>query len=246
MLFSILRKNQETVVPVVIGALRRPGSPDPGGNAGCPEGGLLTGFYSSLPIYITIKTYLLYSIPVKRASMKLPGVLCILLLCLGMALFVTGCTSPNAPASGSASIPSAPAAAATTPACPDKLVWDGEWQISWMGMAGNHDLSTAWTKYTDRPYGYVTMITMKQTCRDVETSMSYPNVKCNATFRGTIEKDVLSGTWSGSQDCSKGMADRQFSLTMAADNQSWLGAMYDSSLDHAKFPPNWAGRRPVK
>lgn len=167
----------------------------------------------------------------------------ILLIAVCVILAFAGCTAQKTspgPASGS----SGPAPAAqTTPACPDKLVWDGEWQISWLAMAGNHDLGTAWTKYKDRPYGDVSKITMKQTCWDVETSMSYPGVKCNATFKGTIEKNVLSGTWSGSPSCSKGMDDRRFSLTMASDNQSWLGDLYDSSLDPAKFPPNWAGRR---
>ena len=184
--------------------------------------------------------------------MKKPGLLSILLACLCIAVFFSGCTSSNAPvatsppaSAGSAPVTNAPVAS-TTPACPDTLVWDGEWQISWLGMAGNHDLSTAWTKYKDRPYGDVSMITMKQTCRDVETSMSYPGVKCEATFKGTIEKNVLSGIWSGSPGCSKGMEGRRFSLTMAADNQSWLGDIYDSSTDPSKFPPNWAGRRPVK
>lgn len=179
--------------------------------------------------------------------MKISGAFFILLVCLCIVVFAAGCTSSKAPASVTtpASSGSAPAVT-TTPACPDKLVWDGEWQISWLGMAGNHDLSTAWTKYKDRPYGDVSMITMKQTCRDVETSMSYPGVKCEATFKGSIDKNVLSGTWSGSPGCSKGMEGRRFSLTMAADNQSWLGDIYDSSTDPSKFPPNWAGRRPVK
>lgn len=110
-------------------------------------------------------------------------------------------------------------------------------------MAGNHDLNTAWTKYKDRPYGDVLTITMKQTCWDVETSMSYTGVKCEATFKGTIEKNVLSGTCTGSPACSKGMNDRRFSPTMAADNKSWLGDIYDPSQNPANFPPNWAGRR---
>jgi hypothetical protein len=178
--------------------------------------------------------------------MKNPGVWCILLVCLCFAMIAAGCTSSKGPAAVVTSDSSGPAAVTTTPACPDKLVWDGEWQISWLSMAGNHDLGTAWTKYKDRPYGDVSKITMKQTCWDVETSMSYPNVKCDATFKGTIEKNVLSGTWSGSPGCSKGMVDRRFSLTMATDNMSWVGDIYDSSLDPSKFPPNWAGRRPVK
>jgi hypothetical protein len=110
-------------------------------------------------------------------------------------------------------------------------------------MAGNHDLGTAWTKYKDRPYGDVSKITMKQSCWDVETSMSYKNVKCEATFKGTVDKNVLSGTWSGSPGCSKGMEERRFSLTMAADNQSWVGDIYDSMTDPSLYPPNWAGRR---
>lgn len=175
--------------------------------------------------------------------MKTPGVLWVLLVMLCIALSAAGCTSSKGPAEATESEPSVPQAQATQ-ACPDDLVWDGDWQISWLAMAGNHDLSTAWTKYKDRPYGDASTITMKQTCRNVETTMSYPGVKCNATFTGTIEKNVLSGTWSGSPACSKGMDDRRFSITMAADNKSWLGDIYDSSLDPAKFPPNWAGRRP--
>jgi hypothetical protein len=179
--------------------------------------------------------------------MKQTGIWCVICVCLCLVLLVSGCTSPKGPAAATTTQSAGSVAAATTtPACPDKLVWDGEWQISWLAMAGNHDLGTAWTKYKDRPYGDVSTVTMKQTCWDVETTMSYPNVKCEATFKGTIEKDVLSGTWSGSPGCSKGMVDRRFSLTMAADNKSWVGDIYDSSLDPSKFPPNWAGRRPVK
>jgi hypothetical protein len=35
-------------------------------------------------------------------------------------------------------------------------------------MAGNHDLSTAWTKYKDRAYGDEATAKMTQTCWDVE------------------------------------------------------------------------------
>lgn len=185
--------------------------------------------------------------------MKHSLIVCIFLVFLCMGIIAAGCTSAKSPAASEpSSAPasqgsaSAPVAVATTPACPDKLVWDGEWQISWLNMAGNHDLSTAWSKYKDRPYGDVSMITMKQSCWDVETSMSYLNVKCEANFKGTVDKNVLSGTWTGSPGCSKGMDNRRFSITMASDNQSWLGDIYDSSLDPSKFPPNWAGRRPVK
>jgi hypothetical protein len=110
-------------------------------------------------------------------------------------------------------------------------------------MAGNHDLSTAWTKYTDRAYGDEAVVKMTQTCWDVEGTLLVKGIKCEATFRGTVDKNILSGTWSGSKTCSKGENDRKFSLTMAADNKSWLGDLYDSSQNPANFPPNWAGRR---
>ena len=35
----------------------------------------------------------------------------------------------------------------------------------------------------------------------------------------------------------------EVSLTIAADNKSWLGDLYDSSQDSIQIPPNWAGRR---
>lgn len=59
-------------------------------------------------------------------------------------------------------------AAATTPACPHKLVWDGARDTHYLSMAGNHDLSTAWTKYKDRAYGDEATAKMTQTCWDVE------------------------------------------------------------------------------
>ena len=201
------------------------------------------GFLSKSGIILYADHTVFYPLTLKWESMDQPRVFCILAVLLCITLALAGCTSQNAPTAPQSPGSASAVAATTTPACPDKLVWDGGWQISWLGMAGNHDLSTAWTKYKDRPYGDVSLITMKQTCWDVETSMSYPGSKCEATFKGTIEKNVLSGTWSGSPGCSKGMEDRRFSLTMAADNKSFLGDMYDSSQDPSKFPPNWAGRR---
>jgi hypothetical protein len=109
-------------------------------------------------------------------------------------------------------------------------------------MAGNHDLSNAFTRYSDRIYGDKAIVKMTQTCWDVEGTLSMPG-KCEATFKGTVDKNTLSGTWSGSKLCSKSEDNRKFSLTMAADNKSWLGDLYDAAFDPAKFPSNWAGRR---
>jgi hypothetical protein len=180
--------------------------------------------------------------------MKHSSIICVLLVVLCIALLTAGCTS--SPATPSASVTtsstpatSAPVAATTTPACPDKLVWDGAWDSAELGMAGNHDLSTAWTKYTDRVYGDPAPVTMKQTCRDVTGSTTIKGVNCSFTFSGSVTNNTLSGTWIGSKTCSKVEDGRKFSLTMAADNKSWLGDLYDSSQDPSKFPPNWAGRR---
>jgi hypothetical protein len=180
--------------------------------------------------------------------MKRSGVICLFMVILCMAMAFSGCTSSTK--AGTASAPASSGSiplVQTTPACPDKLVWDGEWQSSMLGMAGNHDLSTAWTKYTDRPYGDVAMMTMKQTCWDVEANLVMTGIKCDATFKGTVDKNVLSGTWSAPTMCNtKSETGRKFSLTMAADNKSWVGDMYSDGQDPSKFPPNWAGRRPVK
>jgi hypothetical protein len=110
-------------------------------------------------------------------------------------------------------------------------------------MAGNHDLSTAWTKYKDRVYGDPAPVTMTQSCWDVTGSTTIKGVNCSVTFSGMVVGNTLSGTWTGSKACSKVEDGRKFSLTMAADNKSWLGDLYDSSQDPSKFPPNWAGRR---
>jgi hypothetical protein len=180
--------------------------------------------------------------------MKRSGIVCVLLVFLCIALLTTGCTSSPAtpPATtppSSTSAPSTPVVTTTTPACPDKLVWAGAWDSAELGMAGNHDLSTAWTKYTDRVYGDPAPVTMTQTCQDVKGSTTIKGVNCYLTFSGTVTNNTLSGTWTGSKTCSKVEDGRKFSLTMAADNKSWLGDLYDSSQDPSKFPPNWAGRR---
>jgi hypothetical protein len=110
-------------------------------------------------------------------------------------------------------------------------------------MAGNHDLSTGWTKYTGRVYGDPAPVTMTQTCRNVSGSTTIKGVNCPIAFSGTVVGNTLSGSGTGSGTCSKVEDGRMFSLTMAADNQSWLGDLYDSSQDPPKFPRNRAGRR---
>lgn len=188
-----------------------------------------------------------YPCPLKKESMKNSGVVCILLVSLCFAMIAAGCTSSKGPAAIVTSQSSGPAAVTTTPACPDKLVWDGEWDSRYLGMAGNHDLSTAWTKYKDSAYGELVLVKMTQTCWDVEGTFVDKGIKCDATFTGKVEKNTLLGTWSSATMCgTKSESGRKFSLTMAADNKSWLGDFYSDGQDPSKYPPNWAGRRPVK
>jgi hypothetical protein len=179
--------------------------------------------------------------------MKGSGILWVVLACLCIAVCVTGCTSTKASTPGAATAaPTAQGAAIvppTTPACPDKLVWDGSWDSRYLGMAGNHDLSTAWTKYTDRAYGDEASVKMTQTCWDVTGTFIDKGIKCEATFKGTVVKNTLSGTWSASTMCGTKAQDGKFSLTMVADNKSWLGDFYSAGQDPSLYPPNWAGRR---
>lgn len=185
--------------------------------------------------------------------MKQKTIVCILLMFLCIAMIAAGCTSSKSPAateqtsapasSGAGSANAAPVP--TTKPCPDKLVWDGEWDSRYLSLAGNHDLSTAWTKYKDSAYGGLVLVKMTQTCWDVEGTFIEKGIKCEATFKGTIVNNTLSGTWAAPTMCGTKSEDgRKFSLTMAADNQSWLGDFYSAGQDPSLFPPNWAGRKP--
>ena len=208
---------------------------------------IITRFLISLSsfFYITIKTHVFYPIPLKEGiyeNFRCSGVFSwyvfVSLWLLPDVLHRKGPQRANPPGS----VTTAPAAQ-TTPACPDKLVWDGAWDSRYLGMAGNHDLSTAWTKYKDRAYGDEASAKMTQTCWDVEGTFIDKGIKCEATFKGAIVKNTLSGTWSASTMCGTKAQDGKFSLTMAADNQSWLGDFYSAGQDPSLFPPNWAGRR---
>lgn len=187
--------------------------------------------------------------------MKHSAIVCVFLIFLCIAMVAAGCASTKtttAPGTTDAPVSqgtaSAPVAVATTPAaCPDKLVWDGAWDSRYLGMAGNHDLGTAWTKYKDRAYGDEAVVKITQTCWDVEGTFADKGINCAATFKGTIVKNTLSGTWSSSSMCGTKSEDgRKFSLTMAADNQTWLGDFYSAGQDPSLYPPNWAGRKPTK
>ena len=177
--------------------------------------------------YITIKTHVFYPIPLKEGIYENFRCSRVYSWCVFVSsrCVASRCTSSNGPGSGVTSQSSGAAAVTTTPACPEEARLGRGMASRYLGMAGNHDLGTAWTKYKDRPYGDVSSITMKQSCWDVETIYKQ-RIKCEATFKGTVDKNTLSGTWSVHQWAVRKVWTGKFSLTMAADNQSWLGDIY--------------------
>jgi hypothetical protein len=181
----------------------------------------------------------------------------VLLLALAcIALFVAGCTTTTtignpapaqaaSPASSSSSsaaaapaAPGAPVAAATTPSCPDKLVWDGAWDTREVGYASNHDVREAgvWTDASPVP------VTFTQKCWDVTGTFKVGDCE-EGKLTGKIEKNTLSGTYT--EQCHAGQNNDKgtFSLTMAADNQSFMGSKYGYYGPEANFPPSWLGKK---
>jgi hypothetical protein len=192
--------------------------------------------------------------------MKLSKCIVLLLALACIAMFAAGCTSSKsatsstAPAATSAgSAASAPPAASaapiapTTPQCPDKNVWDGKWDTRW--VSESHDIAPD-PNYPGFPWSGqdspgATPVQLTQKCWDI-TGTYVPGgaEKGSGTITAKIEKNQLKGTYktvwtSGSQNDEYGT----FTLTMAADNQSWVG--YAKSHDRGDYndPNNWAGRR---
>jgi len=200
--------------------------------------------------------------------MKISKCTILLLAFAFIAMFAAGCTSsqpattPSAPAATAA--PAAPAATAapaaatpapsTTPECPDKLVWDGNWDTRWMGYAGNHDIRTIADGQEGQPDSWnginappATDVKLTQTCWDVTGTVAFgTDPVCMGTVTGKIDKNHLTGTWKSSGcEAEEGSTDGKIYLTMAADNQSWTGKIIGTKwLDYCSdCPPNWAGRK---
>jgi len=163
-----------------------------------------------------------------------------------------------AAAAGTAAQPAAPAAAtpapSTTPECPDKLVWDNSWDTRWMSYAGNHDIRAI----AEGAEGEIdswnginapdpTDVKLTQKCRDVTGTVAFgTDPVCMGTVTGKVDKNQLTGTWkTAGCEPEEGSTDGKFSLTMAADNQSWTGKIIGTKwLDWCSdCPPNWAGRK---
>lgn len=200
--------------------------------------------------------------------MNSPKTFAILLALACTALLAAGCTTTTTttignPTAAQTAAPAAPAAQApaaatpvptTTPECPDQLVWDATWDTRWMGYAGNHDIRVI----ADGKEGEIdswnginapdpTDVKLTQTCRDVTGTVAFAtNPVCTGTVSGKVEKNQLTGTWKTSGcEPEDGSSDGKFSLTMAADNQSWTGKLIGTKwLDWCTdCPPNWAGRK---
>ena len=176
-----------------------------------------------------------------------------------MALLFSGCTTtttttigtptptqatqaaPATPAAGTASQTAAPVAAATTPACPDKEVLTGSWDSREVGYASNHDVREAgvWEDAGPVP------VTLTQKCWDV--TGTYTQGDCQGTLSGKIDKNVFAGTYSSSCTTASDSSSGTFLVTMAADNQSFMGSMYKSCEGcygpANGFPPSWWAKK---
>jgi hypothetical protein len=178
----------------------------------------------------------------KRGTLILAGIV----IC---AILIAGCTSSKTvttTVSASVTTPAAattaaPVAAATTPTCPDKEVLTGNWDSRELSYASNHDIrQIVWNDEGPVP------VSLIQTCWDA--TGTYRMGDCDGKLTGKIEKNVFSGHFTlkcaNTVDSSSGT----FSVTMAADNQSFLGSMYstkDAYGPEAGFPPGWWGKKTV-
>lgn len=193
--------------------------------------------------------------------MKSAGFILVLLITAGMVLLVAGCTTTTtttignptpAPGAVPAAAPAAqapaaagtagPVAAATTPSCPDKEVLTGSWDSREVGYASNHDVreSGVWADAGPVP------VTLSQKCWDV--TGTFKDGDCDGTLTGKLDKQgVFSGTWSTKCTNTRDSSSGAFTATMAADNQSFMGEMYNPSGygPEAGFPPSWWAKKQV-
>jgi hypothetical protein len=184
--------------------------------------------------------------------------LVILLVLACIAMFVAGCTTTTtignpastpaatsaaaAPAQAPAAVVSVPpVAAATTPACPDKEVLTGSWDSREVGYASNHDVREegVWTD------AYPVPVTLAQKCWDV--TGTFKTGDCNGNLTGKLEKNILSGTYTNECSTAIDSSTGTFAVTLAADNQSFMGAMYKTGGYGPEngFAPSWWAKKTV-
>ena len=194
----------------------------------------------------------------KRNSLLLVAIFLVAILAAGCTTTTTiGNPAPAAtPAAAAAAtnaphvpVPSAPAASAvpvvsTTPACPDKNVWDGAWDTRW--VSESHDIAPD-PNYPGYPWSGIdspgaTPVQLTQKCWDITGTYVPGGAEMGkGSITAKIEGNQLKGSyktiWSASEDYGT------FTLTMSADNQSWVG--YAKSHDRGDYndPNNWVGKR---
>jgi|GEM_PF-5659325 len=169
-------------------------------------------------------------------------------------IFIAGCTTQQSqPATATpTAITNAPVAqvatsaptAQPTPECPDahaKGVWDGAWDTREVGYASNHDIRDVIKDWNGINSPGPMPVTMSQKCWNVTGTFG----PCVGALTGTIEGNQLKGSWNTVCPTPADNDHGTFIITMAADNQSWIGYMYsyggyDASYN---FAPNWAGKR---
>jgi hypothetical protein len=181
--------------------------------------------------------------------MKFSKCIVLLLAFACIAMFAAGCTSSKTTTPTTPAAPAAPAATAapaaatpapsTTPACPDKEVLTGNWDSREVGYASNHDVREegVWTD------AYPVPVTLTQKCWDV--TGTFKTGDCNGKLTGKIEKNVFSGTYTNVCTTSVDSSTGTFSVTMVADNQSFMGSMYRAGGygPEANFPPSWWAKK---
>ena len=216
-----------------------------------------SGIHSPVRIHYPEWNHNLFS-TMSPVSCMNSGKFSVILLALAcIAILIAGCTTTTTignPAPAQTSVPAAPAAtpaaqapaataapvaAATTPACPDKEVLTGSWDTREVGYASNHDVreGDVWTD------GYPQPMTLTQKCWDV--TGTYTVGSCPGTITGKIEKNVFTGKFAHRCTTDADSFDGTFSATMAADNQSFIGAWYRTGVygPEYNFPPSWIGRK---
>jgi hypothetical protein len=160
----------------------------------------------------------------------------------------TASVNSAAVATAATAAPAASAApvASTTQQCPDNSIWGGKWDTRW--VSESHDIAPdpnypgyPWSGQ-DSPGATPVQITQNK-CDVTGTYTPAGNTMGKGTITAKIDGNQLKGsyetTWPSSADREWGT----FTLTMAADNRSWVG--YAKSHDRGEYndPNNWVGRR---
>jgi hypothetical protein len=182
--------------------------------------------------------------------MKFIKCVVVLLALACIAMFAAGCTSskstttPTVPAATPAAGQPAVLVTVTTPACPDNLVWDGAWDTRW--VSEGHDVmdsAKVWIETgKDDPTGpgpYPVILSQK--CRDVTGTYS-PGT---GTITARVEGNQMIGTYNWVGTTPTDTDHGAFTLSMAADNKTWVGYAKSYTRGDYNDPNNWYGKKTI-